>query len=106
MSKKKHRDNKIRQPEKKQENPPVKTRPEKADGLSFQARVKKNPLVTGFAAALGLLLILDFFVHKHEPVTVGNLPEFYAVYGFLSAAVLVFSARGLIVLFGSGRQKK
>ncbi len=69
------------------------------DDRALMDKVKDNPVMSVFFAVLGLLLILDFAVHKHEPVGIGNAPEFYAVYGFLSAVFLVFAAKGLRLLF-------
>lgn len=106
MTKKKNRESKARQPENNQEKPSMKTRMEMKDIYSISGRVKNNPWTTGAAAVLGLLLVLDFFVHKHEPITMGNLPEFYAIFGFLCAIVLVFAAKALLVLTGLGQNEK
>ncbi|MFA6010642.1 MAG: hypothetical protein WC799_11720 [Desulfobacteraceae bacterium] len=90
-SKKNNRESKARQPEKN------KQMAEKKPLLTI---AKENPYITGFFVILGVLLILDFMIHKHETISIGNVPEFYAVYGFVSAAALVFGAKALRALFG------
>ncbi|MBU1172008.1 MAG: hypothetical protein KKD44_20830 [Proteobacteria bacterium] len=48
-----------------------------------------------FYLSLVALLIYDFFVHKHDHIHMGNAPEFYAVYGFVSCVALIFIAKVL-----------
>lgn len=48
-----------------------------------------------FYLSLVALLAYDFFVHKHDHVAMGNAPEFYAVYGFISCVALIFIAKVL-----------
>lgn len=43
----------------------------------------------GFYVSLGILVILDFFVHKHTHVSWEKIYGSYAMYGFLSCAVIV-----------------
>jgi hypothetical protein len=95
-SKKHNKEIKGRQPEKKMQ---------KAEKKPLFDMAKENPYITGFFVVLGLLLILDFVVHKHETIAIGNVPEFYAVYGFVSAAVLIFCAKALRALFGQARKR-
>ena len=40
-----------------------------------------------------ILLIIDFFVHKHSHFPMEEWPEFYATYGFVSCVVLVLAAK-------------
>jgi hypothetical protein len=54
-------------------------------------RVKK--FLTGFFISLIVLLGCDFFIHKHDHISLGNAPEFYAVYGFVSCVMLIFIAK-------------
>lgn len=51
-----------------------------------------------FYISLLLLLGYDFFVHKHDDISLGNAPEFYAVYGFVSCVMLIFIAKVLRLL--------
>lgn len=46
-----------------------------------------------FYASLVLLLIAEFFIEKHPYFEWAALPTFYAVYGFLSCAVIVFVSK-------------
>jgi len=95
-SKKNNRESKGHQPEKNKQ---------KAEKKPLLTIAKENPYVTGFFVILGVLLILDFMIHKHETISIGNVPEFYAVYGFVSAAVLIFSAKALRALFGQSKKR-
>ncbi|NMH60528.1 hypothetical protein HCJ96_10890 [Alteromonas sp. MYP5] len=40
-----------------------------------------------------LLLVLDFFVHRHIYVYFESVPTFYALYGFIACVVLVLIAK-------------
>ena len=60
---------------------------------------KVRRLFTVFYIALGLLLVMDFVVHKHEAVELGSAPLFYAVYGFVSGSALIFVAKVLGSVF-------
>lgn len=42
-----------------------------------------------FVAILVLLVVLDFFVHKHPPFLWEAIPSFNAVYGFISCVVII-----------------
>lgn len=62
--------------------------------LSFFDNPKTiNRFLIGFYISLVLLLGYDFFVHKHDDIKIGNAPEFYAVYGFVSCVMLIFIAK-------------
>lgn len=50
-------------------------------------------LLLFFFVSLGVLLILDFFIHRHVEFLWEKSPEFYAVYGFLSCVGLIFIAK-------------
>ncbi|MGD8563350.1 MAG: hypothetical protein PVG03_12460 [Desulfarculaceae bacterium] len=52
-------------------------------------------LKRGFYVLLGLLLILDFFTHKHAAFVWEEVPDFYAAYGLAVCVFLVFAAKGL-----------
>jgi hypothetical protein len=46
-----------------------------------------------FYASLVVLLIADFFIHKHADFPWEGAPEFFAVYGFVSCVALIFIAK-------------
>jgi NADH:ubiquinone oxidoreductase subunit 3 (subunit A) len=46
-----------------------------------------------FYIGLIILLIIDFFIHKHVHFPWEEAPEFYAVYGFIACVVLIFVAK-------------
>ncbi len=52
-------------------------------------------LLWGFYASLVVLLIADFFIHKHGEFPWENAPGFFAAYGFVSCVLLIFIAKGL-----------
>ena len=51
-----------------------------------------------FYISLAVLLIVDFFIHKHAEFSWEGVPEFFAVYGFGSCVLLIFIAK-LLRLF-------
>lgn len=55
--------------------------------------VKK--FLTGFYISLVVLLIVDFFIHKHADFPWEGVTDFFAVYGFVSCVGLIFIAKGL-----------
>jgi len=61
----------------------------------FDSRRNVRILKIGFYAALGLLLIIDFFIHKHAEFAWEGYPNFFAAYGFISCLLLICLARGL-----------
>lgn len=46
-----------------------------------------------FYASLGLLLVIELFIHKHPHFGWEAWPEFFAVYGFVACVVLVIVAK-------------
>ena len=46
-----------------------------------------------FYASLVVLLIVDFFIHKHAEFPWEAAPDFFAVYGFVSCVLLIFIAK-------------
>jgi hypothetical protein len=46
-----------------------------------------------FYFSLLVLLILDFFVHKHGRFSWETAPAFFAVYGFMGCVSLIFVAK-------------
>ena len=51
-----------------------------------------------FYVSLVILLIIDFFPHKHVHFNWENAPFFYAVYGFIACVSLIFVAKLLRLL--------
>lgn len=52
----------------------------------------------GFYCVLVVLLVVDFFVHKHGEFSWEGVPDFFAAYGFISCVALIFIAKVLRVL--------
>lgn len=50
-------------------------------------------LLHGFYAVCAVLLVLDFFLHRHISHFWENLPGFYALFGFVACVVLVLVAK-------------
>ena len=48
-----------------------------------------------FYASLVVLLIVDFFIHKHADFPWEAATNFFAVYGFVSCVALIFIAKVL-----------
>ncbi|MDH4321319.1 MAG: hypothetical protein OEV73_07440 [Desulfobulbaceae bacterium] len=68
------------------------------DGLKNKQHVFDKPenvqrLLRIFFGCLVLLLVADFFVHKHAFFAWEEWPEFYAVYGFVACVVLVLISK-------------
>ena len=49
-----------------------------------------------FFSSLVVLLIIEFFVHKHPHFPWEGWLEFYAVYGFVACVVLVLAAKYIL----------
>ncbi|MES9993010.1 MAG: hypothetical protein ABW098_13715 [Candidatus Thiodiazotropha sp.] len=50
-------------------------------------------LLRVFYAICVLLVIVDFFVHRHIEMWWEKMPAFYALYGFVACVVLVIAAK-------------
>ena len=46
-----------------------------------------------FYVICGLLVVIDFIVHRHIYHSWENIPAFYAIYGFVGCSLLVFVAK-------------
>jgi hypothetical protein len=46
-----------------------------------------------FFASLVVLLIVDFFIHKHAEFPWEGALDFFAAYGFISCVLLIFIAK-------------
>jgi len=53
-------------------------------------------LLRTFYSVLVLLLIGDFFIHKHADFAWEAWPEFFAMYGFVACVVLVLAAKYIL----------
>ena len=62
--------------------------------LKFFDKPKHVKMFLGFFyASLLVLLIIDFFIHKHGEFPWEDAPNFFAVYGFVSCVLLIFIAK-------------
>ena len=50
-------------------------------------------LLRGFYICCGVLLLLDFVLHRHFYHPWEKIPGFYALYGFVACVLLVLAAR-------------
>ena len=50
-------------------------------------------LLGGFYVICGILLLLDFVLHRHVSLSWEHLPGFYAIYGFVACVLLVLIAK-------------
>ena len=50
-------------------------------------------LLAVFYASLVVLLIVDFFIHKHGDFPWEEATDFFAVYGYVSCVLLIFIAK-------------
>lgn len=57
-----------------------------------------NRLLMVFYLSLLVLLVIDFFIHKHSEFPWEGAPVFYAVYGFAACISVIFIAK-LLRLF-------
>jgi len=72
-----------------QDNRPVADRPRNA-----------RPWTYGLVAVCGLLIVLDFVVHRHVGFAVEGWYGFYGVVGFAACALLVLAARAMRKIVG------
>jgi predicted tellurium resistance membrane protein TerC len=49
-----------------------------------------------FLGVLAVLLIAEFFIHKHVHLPWEAWPEFYAVFGFVTFVLIVFAAKYIL----------
>ena len=68
------------------------------NGLGEAETVKKSCRV--LYAVCVLLLLADFFIHKHTHIAAEEWIGFHAYYGFVASVLLVLAARGLRVILG------
>jgi hypothetical protein len=53
-------------------------------------------LLRSFFSSLVVLLIIEFFVHKHPHFGCEGWLEFYAIYGFVACVALVLAAKYIL----------
>ena len=46
-----------------------------------------------FYIVLVVLIVIDFFIHKHADFPWEGMPQFFATYGFVSCVALIFIAK-------------
>jgi drug/metabolite transporter (DMT)-like permease len=68
----------------------------KEENYLFDNPRNVNRLLGCFFASLVILLIIDFFVHKHPHFPWEGWVEFYAVYGFVACVALVLAAKYIL----------
>ena len=62
--------------------------------LNFLDKPKNRKRVLRyFFLSLALLIVIDFFIHKHVEFPWEGAPVFYAVYGFTACVSLIFIAK-------------
>ena len=67
--------------------------------LSFLDSTKNKARVRNyFYISLLILLAIDLIVHKHGHFPWEEVPEFFAVYGFIGCVSLIFVAKALRLL--------
>jgi hypothetical protein len=72
---------------------------EKAEGEKeylFDKPRNVKRLLGCFFTSLGILLVIDIFVHKHPHFPWEGWLEFYAVYGFVACVALVLAAKYIL----------
>lgn len=52
-------------------------------------------LMHGLYGVCGLLVVLDFVIHRHVLHKWESIPAFYAIYGFVGCVLLVLIAKGM-----------
>jgi len=52
-------------------------------------------LIWFFYAVLALLLVAEFFIHKHGHFTWEDKPFFFATYGFVACVAVIFGSKVL-----------
>ena len=68
----------------------------KSEGYIFDNPRNVNILLVCFYISLFILLVIEFFIHKHPHFEWEKWPEFYAVYGFVACVVLVIVAKYIL----------
>ena len=77
-------------------NPKSKIQNPKSKVYLFDKPKNVKILLRCFYASLLVLLIIEFFVHKHPHFAWEGWLEFYAVYGFVACVVLVVAAKYIL----------
>jgi len=59
----------------------------------FDKPANVKGVLVGFYIVCGVLVVLDFVVHRHIGFEWEKIPAFYAIYGFVACVVLVVLAK-------------
>jgi len=59
----------------------------------FDKTENVNRLLRGFYIVCGVLLALDFIIHRHMSHDWEHMPGFYAIFGFVACVLLVLAAK-------------
>lgn len=71
--------------------------------FDFFDKPKNRIILAGiYIISLIVLLIMDFFVHKHPYFSIEEIPVFYAVYGFIGCVLLVVIAKQMRLFLKRG----
>ncbi len=79
-------------------NPNPNSKIQNPDSRSYLFDNPRNVkiLLRSFFASLGVLLIIELFLHKHPHFEWEGWPEFYAVFGFVACVALVLAAKYIL----------
>lgn len=73
---------------------PDKKQPKEWDWFDHPRNIKR--LRIGFYVVLALLVLPDFFLHKHTLFSsVEGWPGFYALFGFIACVAIILVSKGL-----------
>jgi len=66
--------------------------------MKKELKIFDNPgnvkiLLICFYISLAILLVVDFFIHKHAAFEWEGYPNFFAAYGFISCVLLIYIAK-------------
>ncbi len=70
----------------------------------FDKKKNLNLLFIIFCTVLAVLLISEFFIHKHTYFPWEEWHGFYAVYGFIAFVILIFVAKYILRPFVKRRE--
>jgi len=77
-------------------NPKSKTQNPKSKEYLFDKPKNVKRLFRFYYTSLLMLLLVDFFIHKHAYFAWEEWPEFYAVFGFVACVALVVAAKYIL----------
>ena len=76
--------------------------------MSKQLKKQKKRLWFYFSVALIATLVADLFTHPHDTFVIEAVPFFYAIFGFVSCALIVIISKiaGLVLKRPEGYYKQ